>query len=60
MPRCPVCNATVNLETTPTAPFCTDRCQTVDLGRWLQESYGLPEPNRSDEDDAEESASAQD
>jgi uncharacterized protein len=23
-------------------PFCSERCRLVDLGRWLQEGYGLP------------------
>ncbi|MBL6830741.1 MAG: DNA gyrase inhibitor YacG, partial [Pirellulales bacterium] len=31
VPQCPVCNAAVSLETTPTAPFCSDRCRLVDL-----------------------------
>lgn len=22
-------------------PFCSDRCRLVDLGRWLEEGYGL-------------------
>jgi hypothetical protein len=42
MPRCPVCDAAVDLVKTPTVPFCSDRCRTIDLGRWLGESYGLP------------------
>ena len=51
MPRCPVCDATVSLETTPTVPFCSDRCRLIDLGRWLDESYGVPAP-LPDEDEA--------
>ncbi|NCY01770.1 MAG: DNA gyrase inhibitor YacG [Planctomycetia bacterium] len=43
MPRCPVCDADVRLETTPTAPFCCERCRLVDLGRWLDEAYAVPE-----------------
>jgi endogenous inhibitor of DNA gyrase (YacG/DUF329 family) len=43
MPRCPVCDAHVDLAATPTIPFCSDRCRLIDLGRWLDESYGLPE-----------------
>ena len=35
MPQCPVCNSAVSLETTPTVPFCSDRCRLIDLGRWL-------------------------
>lgn len=23
-------------------PFCSFRCKTVDVARWLDESYGLP------------------
>ena len=53
MPRCPVCDAAVSLETTPTLPFCSDRCRLIDLGRWLDESYAVPEPPRSDEDDGD-------
>ena len=42
MPRCPVCDAAVDPALTATVPFCSDRCRTIDLGRWLGESYGLP------------------
>jgi endogenous inhibitor of DNA gyrase (YacG/DUF329 family) len=44
MPRCPVCDAAVDLARTPTIPFCSDRCRLIDLGRWLDESYGVPAP----------------
>jgi endogenous inhibitor of DNA gyrase (YacG/DUF329 family) len=59
MPRCPVCDAAVNLATTATAPFCSDRCRLVDLGRWLDEGYAVPLPRGpagDDEDDAGEQA----
>jgi len=23
-------------------PFCSQRCRLVDLGRWLDERYGVP------------------
>lgn len=52
MPRCPVCAASVDLEKTPTLPFCSERCRLVDLGRWLDESYGVPAPRRHDDDGA--------
>jgi endogenous inhibitor of DNA gyrase (YacG/DUF329 family) len=42
MPLCPVCDKPIALETTPTAPFCSDRCRLVDLGRWLDESHAIP------------------
>lgn len=31
-------------------PFCSDRCRTVDLGRWLQEEYRVPVKAEEDED----------
>jgi len=53
MPRCPVCDTAVELATTATAPFCSDRCRLVDLGRWLDEGYAVPVPRRPDHDDTE-------
>lgn len=54
MPQCPVCNAAVSLETTPTAPFCSDRCRLIDLGRWLEEGYSVPHvPSDDKEDDGD-------
>jgi len=53
MPLCPVCDAPVDLQTTPTLPFCSDRCRLIDLGRWLDEAYGLPETKRGDDGDDE-------
>ena len=53
MPRCPVCYASVDLVQTPTVPFCSDRCRLVDLGRWLDESYGVPAPAPVDDEEAE-------
>ena len=55
MPRCPVCDADVKLEATPTAPFCCERCRLIDLGRWLDEAYAVPEKkSQSDEEDGDE------
>jgi endogenous inhibitor of DNA gyrase (YacG/DUF329 family) len=48
MPRCPVCDDPVDLDKTPTVPFCSARCRLVDMGRWLGESYGLPVVRRPD------------
>jgi endogenous inhibitor of DNA gyrase (YacG/DUF329 family) len=51
MPQCPVCDAKVDLAVTPTVPFCSERCRLIDLGRWLDEAYAVPEPRRSAEED---------
>jgi endogenous inhibitor of DNA gyrase (YacG/DUF329 family) len=52
MPRCPVCAAAVDLATMASAPFCSDRCRLVDLGRWLDEGYSVPVPRPPDDDEA--------
>lgn len=54
MPRCPVCDATVDLAATPTVPFCSDRCRLIDLGRWLDESYTVPVTRRDDDDEPDD------
>jgi endogenous inhibitor of DNA gyrase (YacG/DUF329 family) len=40
--RCPICGQTMELASTvdwPEFPFCSARCKTIDLGRWLGEKY---------------------
>ena len=40
---CPHCRKPVPWETTPTRPFCSERCRTADLGAWSAEAYKVPE-----------------
>jgi endogenous inhibitor of DNA gyrase (YacG/DUF329 family) len=60
MPRCPVCSAVVELASTPTAPFCGERCRLVDLGRWLDESYAVTTPRPRDDEADDDAAAAGD
>ena len=46
--RCPVCNKEFLPSAASTMPFCSDRCQKIDLGRWLNEGYGLPVEGQED------------
>ena len=39
---CPVCQTEFEDQKTTALPFCSDRCRHVDLGRWLNEEYGIP------------------
>ena len=39
---CSTCGRRFLLDETPAPPFCSRRCQLVDLGRWLDEEIGLP------------------
>lgn len=59
---CPICGALVRLtevhERSP-FPFCSDRCRLVDLGRWLDERYGITPAAATDEEPAQ-SAAAED
>ncbi len=54
MPQCPVCDAIVRLDATPTAPFCSERCRLIDLGRWLDEAYAVPEKKLPEDEDGDE------
>ena len=37
--RCPLCCRETNWEDNPWRPFCSERCQIIDLGRWASEEY---------------------
>lgn len=40
--HCPVCKREFDAAASSALPFCSDRCRTIDLGRWLGEMYSLP------------------
>jgi endogenous inhibitor of DNA gyrase (YacG/DUF329 family) len=46
--RCPTCRKQVLDARGPIFPFCSERCQMADLGRWLGEEYRVPEPQSVD------------
>ena len=49
--RCPICDRVMQGQSVaewPQFPFCSPRCRTIDLGRWLGGQYGIP----SEETDA--------
>lgn len=37
--KCPICGKKSDKDH---APFCSNRCQQVDLNRWLGEQYRIP------------------
>ncbi len=54
--HCPICKKPV---VEPPAdqplgvfPFCSDRCRTIDLGRWADEKYQIPIAIDEEEDEA--------
>ena len=42
MRRCPTCRQPVDWDASEFKPFCSERCQMVDLGRWANEEYRVP------------------
>lgn len=48
--QCPVCNKPFKPADSTAMPFCSERCRTIDLGRWLDESYSLPHVPDPDDD----------
>jgi endogenous inhibitor of DNA gyrase (YacG/DUF329 family) len=41
--KCPTCGAAVEwLPANRFRPFCSERCQQIDLGAWASERYTIP------------------
>ncbi len=38
---CPKCGKQSSWQDNPYRPFCSERCQQVDLGRWANEDYSI-------------------
>ena len=41
--KCPSCRGVAIKEGNKLWPFCSERCHLVDLGRWLNEEYRVPD-----------------
>ena len=50
-PPCPICGAAMPGDWTeyPDYPFCSKRCRTIDLGRWLGEDYRVAGKDADDD-----------
>jgi len=51
--RCPRCGTKTAYHGNACRPFCSTRCQQLDLGAWAEEDYriaGDPVPDSQDED----------
>ena len=54
--KCPICNRDAKPRAQNTAsPFCSDRCKTIDLGKWLSEEYRVPVEGDIEDEDLEPS-----
>ena len=60
--KCPTCGKAyevAKLDDLKSFPFCSDRCRLVDLGRWIDGAYAIPdkaqvEPSASPDVESEE------
>jgi endogenous inhibitor of DNA gyrase (YacG/DUF329 family) len=54
--RCPICKREIEQSVANRfRPFCSERCQLVDLGLWAGESYRVEGGKREDREHPEES-----
>jgi endogenous inhibitor of DNA gyrase (YacG/DUF329 family) len=55
MSKCPICDAPVKPRAeNPSHPFCSARCKTIDLGKWLNEEYRVPVRGGEEGEDGED------
>jgi uncharacterized protein len=47
--RCPICRKAV-ISGDSDFPFCSDRCRTIDLGKWANGEYVIASPVTDDEE----------
>ncbi len=45
--RCPICKKPVKAGE-PDFPFCSDRCRSIDLGKWATGAYVIPSTETED------------
>ncbi len=56
--KCPLCGKAfevASLDQAPGFPFCSSRCRLVDLGRWIDGNYVLPDSAQPDPTQAPDS-----
>jgi endogenous inhibitor of DNA gyrase (YacG/DUF329 family) len=41
--KCPICRKEVPLDSAE-VPFCSERCRTIDLGKWASGDYKISSP----------------
>jgi endogenous inhibitor of DNA gyrase (YacG/DUF329 family) len=45
--RCPICRRAIGRPPKNRwFPFCSEHCRLVDLGRWLDDAYRIPGPEK--------------
>jgi uncharacterized protein len=52
--KCPICKKPVK-SSGADFPFCSERCRTIDLGKWASDGYVVSSPVKDAEEDLPES-----
>ena len=52
--KCPICKKDTVWEENPFRPFCSERCQIMDLGKWASEEYRVSDLKDPESDDSAE------
>lgn len=52
--KCSLCGRVFLRSESKTLPFCSKRCQQIDLGNWLGEKYGFPVESENGETEPSE------
>jgi len=47
---CPFCKKKFSYYSSIFRPFCSEKCKLIDLGQWLDESYGVAAQKLTDEE----------
>ncbi|HST13143.1 MAG TPA: DNA gyrase inhibitor YacG [Terriglobales bacterium] len=55
--RCPICKNPVK-RSDPDFPFCSERCRTIDLGKWASGQYVISSPVKDTADEFEQQSEA--
>lgn len=48
--HCSLCGHPFERRESKVFPFCSVRCQQIDLGQWLEEKHGLPLDGQEDQE----------
>lgn len=48
---CPICKNNTRLDySNLNRPFCSERCRLIDLGKWVDEKYGIADASTIDDE----------
>ncbi len=54
---CPICKKPVK-KSDPDFPFCSERCRTIDLGKWASGQYVISSPLKDTAEEFEQESEA--